>query len=70
MTCERETLNVKGEARPRADGRWLIAYSTGEDNPGLFFGPAIGHTPYAIRSFIWTRDGRRLTNHACQLKSL
>ena len=31
MTYGRETLIVKREARPRADGRWLIAYSRREE---------------------------------------
>ncbi len=50
MTCSRETSNVKGEAQPRADGRWRIAYSTGKDDPVLFCGmrSAISHTLYAL----------------------
>ena len=59
MTYGRKTLNVKREARPRADGRWLIAYSTDIDDPVLFSGHAIGYTPYAIGSFLLTRDERR-----------
>ena len=62
MTYGRETSNVKREARPRADGQWLMAYSTDKDDSVLFSGHAIGHTPYAIGSFLWTRDERRLTN--------
>ena len=59
MTYGRKTLNVKREARPRADGRWLIVYSTDKDDSVLFPGHAIGHSPYAIRSFLLTRDEQR-----------
>ena len=48
MTYGRETSNVKREARPRADGQWLMAYSTDKDDSVLFSGHAIGHTPYAF----------------------
>ena len=59
MTYGRKTLNVKREARPRADGQWLMAYSTDKDDSVLFPGHAIGHSPYAIRSFLLTRDEQR-----------
>ena len=59
MTYGRKTLNVKREARPRADGRWLIVYSTDKDDPVVFSGHAIGHKPYAIGSFLFTRYARR-----------
>ena len=58
------------EARPRADGQWLIAYGTDKDGSALFSGYAIGHQPYAICSFILTGYERRFSNHAHQLKSL
>ena len=68
MTYFRETLIVKREARPRAYGRWLIAYSSDKDDPVLFSGHAIGHKPYAL--LFGTRYERRLIKHADQLKSL
>ena len=68
MTYFRETLIVKREARPRPNGRWLIAYSSDKDDPVRFPGHASGHKPYAL--LFGTRYERRLTNHAYQLKSL